>query len=172
MDKLQFFRAVLGKLGIAPSEQALTFLIQWSKHEERKIGAPHGFNPLNTTWNVKEDKGQTNFNKNAGYPVKNYSTFNYGVDATAGTLKLKYYKPILEFLKSPLPLEMAFAQSKGIASSLNTWGSRNFARKFSDNPLSKPIQAKQKSDNSKGGSLLTIALIAVVIGVVIYSYGA
>lgn len=163
MDKRAFFIAVLNKLGITPSEQAITFLITWSNFEGRRKGAPHGFNPLNTTYNLTADKGMTNYNKNAGYPVKNYSTFEYGVTATANTLKLRYYTNIIALLKSGLPLDLAY-KTINVAKQIKTWGSITFAYKFVDG------KAAPKTDTTKGGGAIVTIVLLCLVGAIIYNY--
>lgn len=131
LDKQEFFKSVLLRLGILPNVNNLNFLMQWSKFELRKVGVAHGFNPLNTTFNLKSDLGQKNMKGsiNAGFPVKDYSTFNNGVTATANTLKLPYYKNIFKALENGVSLNFAYQNSE-IGNELKKWGSHTFAAKF------------------------------------------
>lgn len=162
MDKKVFFTAVLKKLGIPYSDNAIAFLMKWASYEGRAKGKPHGFNPLNTTWNNKADQGQTNFNTNAGYPVKNYSTFESGVLATAETLKLRYYKNVFNALKNALPLEMAL-NTAGIAKELKVWGTHTFAKLFIDG---KAAPKTDKGPTSGPGLIVSILLILGIILVI------
>lgn len=168
MELKQFFSQVLSSLNIPVSEGAIQFLITWSNFEKRAAGRPHGFNPLNTTKDLSRiDKGQTNFNRNNGYPVKSYSTQEFGVKATADTLKLPYYKNIVAALKAGAPPALAY-QKKGIAREIRTWGSHTFANKFIDAADSKKktvIQAK-KEDNS--GKIITVLVILFAVGISAY----
>jgi len=138
MDKKQFFTDTLKALGITPNENNLAFLLRWSDYEKRKAGAPHGYNPLNTT---KKVTGSTNMkgSVNAGYPVQDYPSHAIGVQATALTLKLPYYAYIIKALKGGKPLKDIYnsQDSTNIANNIKTWGTHNFAANF------KPLPPKQ-----------------------------
>lgn len=111
-----FFENVLTKLGAPVSHNNLAILNLWAKHE----GGRAAFNPLNTTKNAT---GATAYNT-AG--VKNYPDFETGVNATAATLKLSYYAPIVSALKNDK--SFSYWQGNGdIIHSINTWGTTNFA---------------------------------------------
>lgn len=166
-----FFGRVLQTLNIPESAAAVGFLKTWANYERRKAGKPDGFNPLNTTWNLSEDKGQTMFNS-AG--VKNYSTIEYGIKATAKTLALNYYKPIVAVLKEGAPLNLTF-QKTGVAKALRTWGSNTFADKFIDAAQSRKPAIKDKnkptgtpSDNTD--KVIKIVLVLLVVGLAFYTY--
>lgn len=135
MDTELFITELIKRLSLRDTESVRQFFRDWIKAESRAKGRPHGFNPLNTTFNLTSDKGMTNFNKNAGYPVKNYSTFENGVRATVNTLKLRYYKNLVDYLKG---IKIDNAAEK-IARELRTWGTVNFANKFAPkSPTAKP----------------------------------
>jgi len=135
LDNQAFFKAVLLDLKILPSANNLKFLMTWSKFELRTVGIAHGFNPLNTTLNLKADPGQRAMkgSVNNGYPVKDYSTFTFGVKATAATLRLPYYKEILKTLQNNVSLNYAY-QNERIRPELMKWGSHSFAVKFKAQP--------------------------------------
>lgn len=115
MDKTLFFEQVLKGLGLEATTNRLSFLMQWSKGE----GTKATFNPLATTKVL--NKGETPFNKNNGIPVKNYPTFETGVEATYKTLRLPYYKTIVDSLKQNLTPTEIISNSK-VRTELNTWG--------------------------------------------------
>jgi len=166
MEKKQFFTAVLSKLGLPISENNIKFLILWSNFEQRAKGRPHGFNPLNTTFNnIKNDSAQTNFNTNAGFPVKNYSTFQSGVDSTANTLKLRYYKNIIYVLKLSLPIDLAY-QQQGVFTNLRTWGTHQFAKKF----ITPVAPIKKESAPIKGTNIILPLLLLLGIYVIYTNY--
>ena len=148
MDIEIFITELIKRLSLQNTEGVKQFLRDWIKAERRAAGRPHGFNPLNTTFNLKSDKGMTNFNKNAGYPVKNYSTFENGLTATAKTLSLPYYKNLVNYLKG---IKVENAPEK-IARELRTWGTVNFANKFSP-----------KSPTAKPTMFLPILLVLILI---------
>ena len=100
---LDFYKAVLAELGAPATEQNLIFMSAWGASENTDAQ----YNPLATTlpyhkstWS--RDPGMTVFNTLSGGPgVKNYSTFEAGVYASARTLysgKGMYYKNIREKL--------------------------------------------------------------------------
>lgn len=126
-DKTLFFRDVLTALQLRPTKNRITFFLDWAKHEQRKKGVEHGFNPLNTTYKLNSDKGATPMTGsiNKGFPVMSYSQGHYGVAATANTLRLPYYKNIIKGLtmdlKTPYIIEMA-------KDDLKKWGTVNFIK--------------------------------------------
>jgi len=112
-----FFEGVLQKLNAPVSANNLNFFNQWAKYEKSNSQ----YNTLNTTLNKP---GATNFNS---VGVKNYPNLETGIQATADTLKLKYYKPIVYALQN----NKAYSYYQGnqdIIKALNTWGTRTFAR--------------------------------------------
>lgn len=118
-----FFEGVLQKLNAPVTQNNLQFFNEWAKYERSNSQ----YNTLNTTLNKP---GATNFNS-AG--VKNYPNLETGIQATADTLKLKYYKPIVYALQN----NKAFSYYQGnqdIINSLNTWGTRTFARSLNVMP--------------------------------------
>lgn len=160
MNNKEFFKAVLIALRIPVTESALMFLETWAKFEKRVAGRPHGFNPLNTTYKLTADKARTDYNNNAGYPVQNYSTFEHGVQATAKTLALPYYKNIVSVLREGLPLELAY-QRRDIAKQIKTWGSHTFAYKFIDGRTpKKSAPSKESNSNKLAGIVVVLLLIA------------
>jgi len=148
MDTEIFINELIKRLSLQNTEGVKQFFRDWIKAERRAAGRPHGFNPLNTTFNLKSDKGMTNFNKNAGYPVKNYSTFENGLTATVKTLQLSYYKNLVNYLKG-IKVENA---AEKIARELRTWGTVNFANKFAP-----------KSPTAKPTMFLPILLVLILI---------
>jgi hypothetical protein len=148
MDIEIFINELIKRLSLQNTEGVKQFFRDWIKAERRAAGRPHGFNPLNTTFNLKSDKGMTNFNKNAGYPVKNYSTFENGLTATVKTLSLPYYKNLVNYLKG---IKVENAPEK-IARELRTWGTVNFANKFTP-----------KSPTAKPKMFLPILLVLILI---------
>jgi hypothetical protein len=167
-----FFSDVLDQLGVPDNQGAVDFLVTWANYEKRGAGKPHGFNPLNTTKDMKKiDAGQTNFNTNAGYPVKSYSTYAVGVKATADTLKLPYYKNIVQALKNGKPAKLAY-QTPGIARDLKTWGTHSFARNFVDYVAAAKKTAPQVKKEAKetGDNITKILIVLVIIGGLAYTY--
>jgi len=115
----EFFERVLEKLGIPLSDFAVKALVIWTKYENTNAY----WNPLATTW----DMGEKSWNFNdAG--VKNYADMETGVQATANTLKLSYYKAILEMLAGK-----AFNKEE-IQKAVATWtyGSKNAVNRMND----------------------------------------
>lgn len=167
-----FFSDVLDQLGVPYNQGAVDFLVTWANYERRAKGKPHGFNPLNTTKDMKKiDAGQTNFNTNAGYPVKNYSTYSVGVKATADTLKLPYYKNIVQALKNGKPAQLAY-QTSGIARELKTWGTHSFARNFVDYIAAAKKTAPQVKKEIKDtkDNITKIIVLLFIVGGLLYTY--
>lgn len=88
-----FYKAVLKLLDAPESDENLKFLKAWRQAE----GGTATNNPLNTTFKLSKDENATNYNYKG---VKNYSTPNFGIEATAKTLLLPYYKCIVEGLRN------------------------------------------------------------------------
>lgn len=167
-----FFSDVLDQLGIPDNQGAVDFLVTWANYERRAAGKPHGFNPLNTTKDMsKTDPKQTNFNTNAGYPVKSYSNYKTGVKATADTLKLPYYKNIVQALKSGKPAKLAYSTA-GIARELKTWGTHSFAKNFIDYVAAakKTTPQVKKETKETKDNLTKIIVILVIVGGLLYTY--
>lgn len=91
MPTESFFVDLLGELGAPVTDENLRFLRAWSQAE----GTGAANNPLATTKGGYE--GESDFNR-AG--VKVYPTSDIGVRATADTLRLNHYRPILAGLRS------------------------------------------------------------------------
>jgi hypothetical protein len=171
-DLKTFFSDVLDQLGIPDNQGAVDFLVTWANYEKRAAGKPHGFNPLNTTKDMKSiDPGQTNFNTNAGYPVKSYSNYNVGVKATADTLKLPYYKNIVKALKDGKPAKLAYL-TPGISRELKTWGTYTFAKNFTDYITASKKTAPQVKKEAKetGDNMTKIIVILFIVGGLLYTY--
>lgn len=115
----EFFERLLEKLGIPLSDFAVKALVIWTRYENTKAY----WNPLATTWDMREKSW--NFNE-AG--VKNYADMETGVQATANTLKLSYYKAILEMLAGK-----AFNKEE-IQRAVATWtyGPKNAVNRMND----------------------------------------
>lgn len=127
MDIEKFINDIIRELSLKNTESVKQFFRDWIRHERRSAGRPHGFNPLNTTYNLVSDKGMTKFN-NAN--VRNYSTYENGLSATIKTLKLSYYRPLVQYLQGiNTPIE-------AVAKSIRTWGTKPFANMISPLPES------------------------------------
>lgn len=108
-----FFRAVLAKLG-APADSVagrrnLDFFAAWGRAE----GTKAAYNPLATTL---ARSGATDFNS---VGVKNYASFDQGVDATVETLR--NYPAVVGFLRQGQP--QAILTTPRGQSELNKWQS-------------------------------------------------
>ena len=119
-DKRKFAATVLTKIGAPVNESNVSALLQWMNQEDSRnegSGVPlekiaiNRFNPLNSTM----DMGNAQTMNDDG--VRVYKDFNTGVEATAKTLKLNYYKDVVN----------SFKESKGFdaiksAVSASPWG--------------------------------------------------
>lgn len=114
-DFKNFIKLLSDKLGFKLTDQNIRFLQAWRKAENTNASN----NPFATTLNYTKDPGMTKFNlANSGQGVKNFSTVEYGADATAITMSLSYYKSLIEKLKNPA----STAEELATDPSLRTWG--------------------------------------------------
>ena len=91
-DDIVFYNAILTRLGAPLTDENRKFFYAWRQGESGKAA----FNPFNTT---QASENTTNYNCNAGYPVKNYASKELGIKATVDTISNGYYPKILEGLK-------------------------------------------------------------------------
>ena len=117
-----FYAKILQYMDVLPTTNNVKFLKTWQSFE----GGNAKNNPLNTTYKLT---GATNYNS---ANVKNYETDNDGIKATAKTLLLNYYKPIVKGLKDNQPLSY-YKNNAYVNKALKTWGTIGFA-----NYLNKP----------------------------------
>lgn len=149
MNIEQFISDLITRMGFVNSEATKQFLRDWIRHERRAKGKPHGFNPLNTTYNLSADKGATNFNY---ANVKNYSTYAYGLEATAKTLGLRYYRDLVNYLKG------IQTTPEKVSANIRIWGTIPFA-----NSISKPTTGANANKVYKPYPLPIIALAVLLI---------
>ena len=112
-----FYSAILTGVGAPITEENLKFFYAWRKGE----GGKATNNPFNTTFKLSKDSGMSDYNK---VGVKNYSTPNYGIEATVKTLLLPYYTCITNGLKNDIGSDKL---SK--CESLKTWGTGDLVAK-------------------------------------------
>lgn len=117
-----FYINVLTSIGSLPTTNNVNILKLWQSYE----GGNAKNNPLNTTYKMQ---GAMDYNT---AKVKNYATEQDGTHATAKTLLLNYYKPIVKALKENKSIDY-YRNNQDIIKSLKTWGTVNFA-----NYLNKP----------------------------------
>lgn len=114
-DFATFIKLLANKVGFKLTDQNIRFLNAWRKAENTKASN----NPFATTINYKNDPEMTKFNlANSGQGVKNFSTVEYGADATANTINLRYYTSLVDKLKNP----ESTAEELAMDPSLRTWG--------------------------------------------------
>jgi hypothetical protein len=85
----RYARDLLARLGIPARPQAVVALVAWMAGENTQAD----WNPLATTMAAP---GALTFNA-AG--VKRYPSYDAGLDATARTLRLRWYAPVLDALR-------------------------------------------------------------------------
>jgi len=138
-DDEDFYKSILTLLEAPLTEENLKFLKAWRQSE----GGTALNNPFNTTLNLPKDDKISNYNS---IGVKNYSTPNYGIEATVRTILLPYYKCILEGLKNNIGAEKIsecpalMMWSKGVAG--NAKG-QYVNKVLQGNVTPKPIQIQQ-----------------------------
>lgn len=114
-DFKNFIKLLANKVGFKLTDQNIRFLNAWRQAENTKASN----NPFATTINYKNDPEMTKFNlANSGQGVKNFSTVEYGADATANTINLRYYTSLVDKLKNP----ESTAEELAMDPSLRTWG--------------------------------------------------
>lgn len=116
----QFYEEVLKGLGAPVTDGNLKFLYSWRQAE----GAKASNNPFNTTYNLSKDTGISNYNK---IGVKNYSTPQFGVEATVKTLLNGRYGCIVNGLKNDVG-----AEEISRCRDLKTWGTGELVAKVVD----------------------------------------
>jgi len=84
-----FYVKLLEKFGAKPTDGNLVFINAWAQAE----GGGATWNPFNSTLNIND---ATKYNS---VGVRNYKTFEDGLEATYKTLNKTYYKKIIETLK-------------------------------------------------------------------------
>lgn len=116
---LQWSRDVLASLGNTnPSQQTQDWLASWATFE---TSGPPGaaFNPLNTT---QPAPGSTLFNTlSPGFGVRNYTSYQQGVQVVASQIANGYYPEIAADLRSNNWQDL-FTANPVINQELSTWG--------------------------------------------------
>jgi hypothetical protein len=114
-DFANFIKLLADKVGFKLTDQNIRFLQSWRKAE----GTNASNNPFATTLNYSKDPNMTKFNlASKGQGVKNFSTVEFGADATAITILLPYYTSLVTKLKNP----NSTAEELATDPSLRKWG--------------------------------------------------
>lgn len=103
----RFGRDLLAMLGLPVTAENIRFMVAWQQAE----GTRAQYNPLAT---MKTWAGATQFNK---VGVKNYASYEDGLQATAATLRLKHYTGIVAALRAGNSAEVV---ARAVANS--PWG--------------------------------------------------
>jgi hypothetical protein len=99
--RLQWAKDFLQGLKLEPTQNRMKFLMAWMAGENTSST----YNPLATTQDMRSvDPGQSNYNYNGGYPVKNYTNYNTGLKANLITIQNGYFNEILRYLKQDLDI--------------------------------------------------------------------
>lgn len=113
----KFYEEILKGVGAPITDENLKFLYSWRKAE----GGKATNNPFNTTQKLSKDKGISNYNS---VGVKNYSTPQFGLEATIRTLLNGRYSCIIDGLRNDIG-----AEKISQCSSLKTWGTGDLVYK-------------------------------------------
>lgn len=116
-----FYKSILSKIGANETAEKIKFLKAWRQAE----GGKATNNPFNTTFKLSSDPNISDYNT-AG--VKNYSTPDFGIDATSKTLLLPYYSNLILKLKDDNITSDELASEP----SLKTWGTGGLVAKVLD----------------------------------------
>jgi hypothetical protein len=153
-----FYIRVLEAMGVLPTSNNVNILKYWQTFE----GGNAKNNPLNTTYKVS---GATDYNT---AKVKNYQTPEDGISATARTLLLNYYKPIVKAFKENKSLEY-WRNNQDIDKSLRTWGTVNFANYLNKpTPNNIPTIPDQTPDKKK--KIIIVSALALTLTLITYVY--
>jgi hypothetical protein len=114
---LGFYRAILKKLGVKETAEKIKFFLAWRQGE----GGQARNNPFNTSKDVPGD-ADTKYNSHG---VRNYPDRQTGLEATVATLKLPFYKEILDLLRKDTVTAKELAQTHA----LKKWGTGKMVRK-------------------------------------------
>jgi hypothetical protein len=121
------FKTLLAnKLNFRLTDEKHKFLNAWRRAENTNASN----NPFATTINYKNDPGMTKFNlANNGQGVKNFSTVEFGADATAKTLSLRYYTNLVNQLRNDQIDSLELAGNP----ELKKWGTGGLVAKILNN---------------------------------------
>jgi len=118
-ERIKFWQLLLDNLGVGPlTPWRKAFLDEWARYENTE--ARH--NPLATTRPGLEWAENPYFNKNDGFPVRNYESIEAGALKTAETLGLAFYTKTLKTIKDEMYVPGAGEEIK------NTWGTFYFGQ--------------------------------------------
>lgn len=113
----EFYKAILKSLGVNETPEKIKFLKAWRQGE----GGKALNNPFNTT---KDIPGEADTKYNS-VGVRNYPDRQSGLDATIATLKLPYYKDLIELLKD----DNVTADQLANSNALVKWGTGPMVKK-------------------------------------------
>ena len=116
-DDLTFYKAILRKLSVNVTAEKIKFLQAWRQGE----GGQARNNPFNTSKDVPGE-ADTKYNSHG---VRNYPDRKTGLEATVATLKLSFYKEILDLLKKDTVTALELARTNA----LKKWGTGEMVRK-------------------------------------------
>ncbi len=116
-DDLTFYKAILKKLSVNVTAEKIKFLQAWRQGE----GGQARNNPFNTSKDVPGD-ADTRYNSHG---VRNYPDRKTGLEATVATLKLSFYKEIVDLLKKDTVTAVELARTHA----LKKWGTGKMVRK-------------------------------------------
>jgi hypothetical protein len=114
---LGFYKAILKELGVRETAEKIKFLMAWRQGE----GGKAKNNPFNTS---KHIPGTVDSKYNS-HGVRNYPDRKTGLDATVATLRLPFYKEILDLLKKDSVTAHELAHTKA----LKRWGTGDMVKK-------------------------------------------
>lgn len=125
-DDKQFYEEILKGINAPITDENLKFFYAWRQAE----GGKATNNPFNTTMRLTKDNGISNYNS---VGVKNYSTPNYGIEATVKTLTNGRYGCLIDGLKNDVG-------SEKLASCLATtpWGTGSLVSRVLQGRINPP----------------------------------
>lgn len=176
MNKELFAQAIISGLGLPISQPRINILLAWFNAENTKALN----NPLATTW---KKTGSTFFNcldkgknlsdtANCKIGVQNFPSESVGVQATIDTIKLSYYKPIVQALKDN---KKTFDYNNDeLTKSFSTWGTgyKNFLGQFAKygTVTGKPSTSNKTDEDETKSSKGIYWLLGLAAAYGIYKY--
>jgi hypothetical protein len=116
-DDLNFYKAILKGLGVNETPEKIKFLQAWRQGE----GGQARNNPFNTSRDIPGE-ADTKYNSHG---VRNYPDRKTGLAATLETLKLSFYKEIVDLLK----MDDVTARELAETHALKKWGTGKMVKK-------------------------------------------
>lgn len=140
-----------------PSNEIVNWVIAWTDGETACCKGA-AYNLLNTTQDMQGATAFNHFGSNGQYSVKNYTSFDQGIQANTIAIKNGYYPAIYSDLKSNNFTDLM--SNPAVAKELSTWGTGGTGRSINNNAgkgandqfSGDATQVQQQNNNSNSNS--------------------